>query len=121
MRLPRFFGKLRKLRPLLLRRIVGNSMLPRFDDGDVVVASNWFKRLKPHDIVIIHHDGREKIKRIERREAGKLFLLGDNQPESTDSRHFGWVDERVVIGKVVWPRLTQANTVEMEAEMPAEM
>lgn len=115
----RFSGKRRKLRPLLLRRIVGNSMLPRFDDGDVVVASGWFRKLRPHDVVIIRHDGREKIKRVQHNAGGKLFLVGDNQTESTDSRHFGWVDEGIVVGKVLWPRLSQLGALEME--MPAEV
>jgi phage repressor protein C with HTH and peptisase S24 domain len=80
-------------------------MLPRFEDGDVIMASGWFRALRPHDIVIVHHDGKEKIKRVQHVQDGKLFLLGDNGPSSTDSRHFGWVDEAIVLGKVLWPRM----------------
>lgn len=39
-------------------------------------------------------------------EAGKLFMLGDNSANSTDSREYGPIDEDQVVGRpvlVVWP------------------
>jgi len=39
-------------------------------------------------------------------EAGKLFVLGDNSANSTDSREYGPIDENQVVGRpvlVVWP------------------
>ena len=80
-------------------------MLPKFRDGQVVVASGWFRNLRPHDVVIIRHDGKEKIKRVHQVRDNKLFVVGDNGPQSTDSRHFGWLDASCVLGKVLWPRL----------------
>lgn len=122
MKLPRFFGKLRKLKsllssikgkrlwgsrkPLLLRQIVGKSMLPKFEDGRVVVASGWFGTLKSDDVVIIKHDGREKIKRIHKIDDDRLYVIGDNAPASTDSRDFGWLPCEIVQAKVLWPRTT---------------
>ena len=38
--------------------------------------------------------------------AGHIFVLGDNRPQSKDSRHFGTVDSKSVRGRVVlrlWP------------------
>lgn len=38
--------------------------------------------------------------------AGKVYVLGDNRPESFDSRRFGPIEEKYVIGRafvVVWP------------------
>lgn len=31
---------------------------------------------------------------------GKYFVLGDNRPYSTDSRYYGWIDEKEIIGVV---------------------
>ncbi len=70
----------------------------------MLVASGWFGRLRPHDVIIIHHDGLEKVKRVHAVEGDRLFVLGDNSPESTDSRHFGWLPLDSVQAKVIWPK-----------------
>lgn len=59
-------------------------------------------------MVIIRHDGLEKIKRIKRVDPQHgIYVLGDNPGCSTDSRHFGWIDRDAVVGRVVWPRTRQ--------------
>jgi type IV secretory pathway protease TraF len=105
MRLRRYSGKLKKLKPpLLLRHIVGKSMLPSFKDGGILVANRWFMGLKPRDVVVIRHDGLEKVKRVHKVREGELYVLGDNSEQSTDSRDFGWLPLEVVAAKVIWPR-----------------
>lgn len=90
---------------LLIRRIVGGSMLPHLRPGRIVLG--WSKaRLDIGDIVILSHDGLEKIKRIAHIDGEKLYVRGDNAAESTDSRHFGWVDRTQILAKVVWPRVS---------------
>ena len=56
------------------------------------------------DIVMISHDGLEKIKRIARQEHGRIYVLGDNPAASTDSRSFGWIGEEQVLGVLHWPK-----------------
>jgi nickel-type superoxide dismutase maturation protease len=92
----------------MMRRVVGPSMSPKLRPGKIVLASPLFRRrLRPGQVVIFEHQGKEKIKRIERLDHGRLFLIGDNLSASTDSRHFGWLTSREVIAKVIWPKLTK--------------
>ncbi len=120
MKLPKFSPKLRKpevedlrvsLRklknakpPLLFRRVVGQSMLPVLPPGTFVIGWRYFKDLNPGHIVVLNHDGREKIKRLSEIKDKQIYLLGDKAEESTDSRHFGWLDYDSVKAIVIWPR-----------------
>lgn len=104
MQLPRFSGKLRRPK-LLIRRIVGSSMSPNLEPGQLVIGLNLFVRIHPGEVYIFRHDGMEKIKRVERVSRDRVFFIGDNMPLSSDSRHFGWVDKNHLIAKVVWPRV----------------
>lgn len=105
MRLPLSFGKPRKRRLLFIRRVVGMSMLPTLRPGRLVVAVGMYRRLRPEDVVIIFHSGLEKIKRVGGIRGSRLYLIGDNAQHSTDSKSFGWLDESVVRGRVIWPRV----------------
>lgn len=104
MQLPRFSGKPRK-RKLFLRRIVGSSMSPKLQPGQLVLASGLFKSVRAGEVCIFNQDGKEKIKRVERTSDGKVFFIGDNLDLSSDSRHFGWVNEGDIVAKVIWPRV----------------
>lgn len=89
---------------LYIRRVAGISMLPTYDVGQLILAIRIFRKLRLHDVVIIHHDGHEKIKRITEIEGSRLYVRGDNPRHSTDSRHFGWIDRRQVTARVIYPR-----------------
>jgi phage repressor protein C with HTH and peptisase S24 domain len=79
-------------------------MLPTLRAGQVVVFHRR-RQATVGDIVMVSHDGLEKIKRIARQEHGRIYLLGDNPAGSTDSRNFGWLGEEQVLGVLYWPKL----------------
>jgi nickel-type superoxide dismutase maturation protease len=95
-------GKKPKL--LMVRRVVGKSMWPVLDPEQVVVAIRK-RRYQAEDVVVLWHQGKEKIKRIRGLEGTKYDVRGDNPSQSTDSRHFGLVEKADILGKVIWPRV----------------
>lgn len=90
---------------------MGGSMAPRLSPGKLVVATPLMGKLRPGQVVILEHHGKEKIKRIERIDPDKeqLFVIGDNLEASSDSRHFGWITLKAVRGRVFWPRRLHNN------------
>jgi len=42
------------------------------------------------------------LKRIEQIDGDRLYVKGDNPSDSHDSRHFGWVLRRFIIGKMIY-------------------
>lgn len=103
MKLLKFSRKPKKHR-LLLRRVVGASMWPTFKQGEVVVASTNVDDVQIGDVVMVEHDGLEKIKRVAGVRPGEIYLLGDNPSASRDSRNFGWLSAKSVKAKVIWSR-----------------
>ena len=77
-------------------------MYPTFKEGQDVLSINWFLNPKVGDIIVLKKNGKELIKRIEKIENDKVFVVGDNTDESTDSRHFGAVNIDQIVGKVVY-------------------
>lgn len=79
-------------------------MAPRLLDGRVVLVTRWFSKPKIGDVVMVQHDGKEKMKRITQLEGKRVFITGDNRLQSTDSNDFGWLEREAVIAKLLWPR-----------------
>ncbi len=104
MKSPKYSGRQRKLKPLFIRRVSGDSMIPSLSAGRLVYATSFCAVLSRGDIIIILHNGLEKIKRIQAIEGDWLYVVGDNQLASTDSRAFGWLCRDVVQGTVIWPK-----------------
>jgi nickel-type superoxide dismutase maturation protease len=88
------------------RRVVvtGESMTPAFQPGDRLLVGP-VGRVRPGAVVALpdpRRPDRLLVKRVRTSEAGRLDVRGDNQSASTDSRHFGLVPRRRVIGRVVY-------------------
>lgn len=82
-------------------------MTPILSPGDTVLASPLpylFSNPKINDVVVCH-DPKSKIiivKRIVKIEKKMFFVSGDNPKESTDSKTFGSIKRRDIIGKVIY-------------------
>ena len=87
--------------------ITGSSMTPAFFPGEEVLYDpKAYQRRLPEvgDVVVaIHPNTTQKIiKRVTSvLEDGSCFLTGDNQEASTDSRSFGFVSLKHILGKVI--------------------
>lgn len=111
MKSPKSSGKPKnKPRLIIVRRVRGDSMLPAFRPGRIVIGSSYYNALRPGDVVVVQHGGLEKIKRIRLISKDHLFLVGDNEEHSTDSRSFGWVHVSATRAKVLWPRRAESTT-----------
>jgi len=78
-------------------------MLPGLKDGDVVLVDPYAD-LEIGDVVLARHPFKKSVQIIKRIKeispVNRYFLVGDNLPESTDSRSFGAVPPKHLIGKV---------------------
>lgn len=89
-------------------RITGNSMLPLLQPGEeVLINPQAYPQQSPQvgDLIVVQHPFKPKVRMIKRvievREDGFCFIVGENARESTDSRHFGYVDPQLILGQVV--------------------
>ena len=91
--------------------VCGNSMLPTYHDGEILLGYRLFNKskLKSGDIVIFKQPTDNEtvvIKRISKiNHASKtMYCLGDNSKESYDSRMYGVVPFKNIICRVFWQR-----------------
>ena len=84
--------------------VEGDSMYPALKDGDFVMIDSYAK-LQIGDIVLAQHPFKQSVKIIKRIKEispeGKYLLVGDNLSESSDSRAFGTLSAKDILGKAV--------------------
>ena len=91
---------------LRLLKIRGDSLTPEFQEGDFVLVSKipfFFSSLKPGDIIAFHQPGYGLlIKRVQSiAQDSRIEVIGSH-PDSIDSRVFGPIRDKDIIGKVIW-------------------
>jgi nickel-type superoxide dismutase maturation protease len=104
--IPSFLQKIALFLPIYKYHIIGASMFPTYKDGDSVLVNRFsyiFHSPKRGDIVAVKdpRDSKTLIKRIEKIDGNKFFVIGDNKMHSTDSREFGMIGKQNIIGKVI--------------------
>jgi nickel-type superoxide dismutase maturation protease len=88
-------------------KVTGESLSPFFMGGDFVVVSKIpfvLRKIKAGDVVVFWHPVYgTMIKKVEHisPDGEEIFVVGTH-PESTDSRQFGPLERRQLIGKVIW-------------------
>jgi nickel-type superoxide dismutase maturation protease len=79
-------------------------MAPTMLDGHAILIDPRAK-IAAGDIVLARHPYKQSVKILKRVEAinadGSYDLIGDNESESTDSRTFGPIPSKDILGKVV--------------------
>ncbi len=93
--------------PLARFRVDDRSMEPALNPGDyVIVHTRAYRREAPQpgDVVVLRNpeaQGQFLVKRVMSYDPQiGLFVLGDNETHSRDSRQFGTVPLHLVVGKV---------------------
>lgn len=95
-----------KFSPIARYSVSGKSMEPTLSDGEEVLVNTWRYHISnphTHDIVLLRHPKTKRvlIKRIVQVKNNQYFVKGDNARYSSDSREFGVITKKDILGKVI--------------------
>jgi len=92
---------------LRLFKVSGDSLSPAFREGDFVLIAKipfFLCPIREGDVIVFRHERYGvMIKRVAflEPEMDEVFVLGEGE-NSTDSRKFGPISRKNVLGKVIW-------------------
>jgi len=87
---------------LALISVIGDSMSPTYNDGDLILVDTANNRPKSDAVYVIQHEGFLWVKRLNFRFDGSIHIISDNSryPEQTIT---GEALERLkIVGRVMW-------------------
>lgn len=93
--------------------VEGNSMLPTYNMGDILLCARIHRKnrdYRPGEIIVFRAPYEDEkyfvIKRVsfsvKQDNTNYLFVLGDNPKESYDSRMYGLINCKCVVAKVLF-------------------
>jgi len=84
--------------------VSGKSMEPTYMGGDKLFVRESYRKPKVGDVVVVKDPRGEKLllKRIESIKGKEIFVRGDSPQWSTDSRTFGAISGKAIVGKVIF-------------------
>ena len=85
---------------LYMRFIKGNSMYPTFNAGEAFFISSKYTLQEGKVYVFLSPlNNTPVVKRLHRIRNGDLYFVGDNTNDSLDSKDYGYVSTKAVIGE----------------------
>jgi nickel-type superoxide dismutase maturation protease len=105
MRLAVYTRSLLRFLPIVRFRVADTSMAPALRPGDRLVVVRWLTVRSGDVIVFRDPEARSTflVKRVgEMKAGGDVLVRGDNPNVSRDSRHFGPVPRRLIIGRAIY-------------------
>jgi signal peptidase I len=90
-----------------LVKVSGDSLLPVYREGDFVLISKipfFFRSIHQGDVVVFQHEVYGTMIKLVQQvdlEKDQIFVVGTRE-HSVDSRQFGPVRRKDLLGKVIW-------------------
>lgn len=81
--------------------IHGHSMIPSYAPREVVLVK-YGAQFTVGDVVLIEFTHRTDIKRVKEILGSRVFVQGDHEAVSIDSRNYGPIKNDLIIGKVIY-------------------
>lgn len=90
--------------PIHIFRVQDKSMEPILHENDYIIVSSFFGKLRVGDLIVLLHPKLQVkiIKKIAKIKENTIFVVGTNEALSDDSRSFGYIDAKNVVGKVLF-------------------